>query len=234
VKCESRWVDVYQLPTIRSIGGAGASSSRYSACQTCPRRDFPPEIAARHAIILVPRRLDRFAVHRQWLRRHRGAEPDVGQPRPTVQRHQHRLVRARGRRRIVRQHPAHPAQHRLGLEPDRLQHAQEQAVLFETITAAPPIDQLRFDRGVVDRDPHASQRVDRLERDRGDMRRLQRGEHFRSGRHRPGIADPRQIARQERRPFGGRRIAVVGAGCGGSGIVQHRQGLHSRINCQAL
>ena len=198
------------------------------------RLDFPSEPAAPHAIAFVPRLLRRFAVHRQRLRRHRGAEPDIGQPRPPVQRHQHHLVRARGRGGVVGQHPAHPAQHRFGLEPDRLQHAQEQAVLFETIAAAPPVDQLRRDRLGADVDADAGQRVDRLERNRRDMRRLQRRQHLLRRRHRPGIADPRQIARQQRRPVGRRGIAIVGGGNRGSGIVQHRQRLRSRINCRRL
>ncbi len=97
-------------------------------------------------------------------------------------------MRARAGRRIVGQHPAHPAQQPFGIEADRVEHRQEQIILFETITTAAPTDQLGVHRGGADIDPYARQCVDRLERDGIDMGRLERGEHIERWRDRTTIA----------------------------------------------
>src|SRR3546814_3176514 len=96
-------------------------------------------------------------------------------------------MRARRRRRIVGQHPAHPPDQPLGRKADRPQRAEEQAVLLEAIAAAPLANQLRIDRVGANVDSGAGQRVDRLKRNGRDMRGLERGEHIPCRRHRAEI-----------------------------------------------
>lgn len=169
-------------------------------------------VTARDAIALVRGGLRRRGVHRQRRGRHRRPETDIGQPGAPVDADAHHHMAARrGRRGRVAQ-PAHAAEQALGLETDRAQHAQEQAVLLEAIAAAPALDQLRGHRFGADVDVALDQRVDRFERDRRDMRGVQRAQHRQRRLDRPVVADAGEIARQQ---FAARRRARGGGAVGG-------------------
>ena len=79
-------------------------------------------------------------------------------------------------------------------EADRLQRRLEQSVLLETIAAASAADELGLDRGQFEADRTAQERVQSLERNRGDMGGVQRGERRQIGRKRAGVTDARKIS----------------------------------------
>lgn len=79
------------------------------------------------------------------------------------------------------------------MEANLLQRGLEQCCVFETIPAAPRMNQLFLDRGKIEPDGPAEQHVEIFERDGGLMRLMQVGEARGVDPKRPVMGDAGQI-----------------------------------------
>ncbi len=126
-----------------------------------------------------------------------GAEPDVGQPGVRACPHSQRQVRPRPHRLALgadaREQPVHG-------EPQPLERRAEKLAVLVAVAAAPGVHQLVLDGLQVHLDSAAEHDVEVLERDRRQVRPVQRGQHRlgRLGRpgRRPGVPDPGEIGVQ--------------------------------------
>src|ERR1700759_787657 len=105
-------------------------------------------------------------------------------------------MRAWPERILGRKPPAYAAGEPGDREADRLQRALEQLVLLEAIAAATAIDELLLHRLQIDMHRTPQQRIERVERDRIDLRGLQRRQGLEIRGRRPAVTDARQIVLQ--------------------------------------
>ena len=120
-------------------------------------------------------------------------EADVGEPRlvprPDAQRHVRPAARAHDVAADAREEPVDRV-------PEALERRREQQAVLVAVAAAAPGDQLGLHALEVDGDPAAERDVEVLERDRGDVRAVERRERRRPGRAGGVVADAPQIGGQ--------------------------------------
>ena len=128
-----------------------------------------------------------------------GAEADVDQISVIGEIDLQQHVRLWPERTARRGDPARPPGEPGDLKAEGLKCGSEQQIVLETISAARAVDELGLHGSKVELDRTMEQRIDPFERDRLEMRSLERLQRRQIGRGRTAIADPRQIVFQPKR-----------------------------------